>query len=599
MDAKPTWQLIATPPRKPNDPWDILLACCEEEAPFRANIGSQQSRQKLLRDITVRFEQLDTDDTKRALSREMEKLASAHQKRLKKKSNAKKPAKDEPRESQADRLVEIARTADLFHTPDGHDSVPYATFKRDEHFETFRLDSKGFERWLGQRYYVIHKKSPSEQALKEALGVISGIALHDGPEREVHIRLGEFEGAIYLDLGDSEWRVVRIDSDGWQVIGSTEAPVRFKRSRGTLPMAEPARGGDVNDLRDYLNMPSPQLDDQFMLLVGFLIMALMPRGPYPILVVNGEQGSAKTTLCKMARALIDPAKAPLRHPPTNERDLMIGAVNSRVCAYDNLSGVKQDLSDALCSLSTGAGFATRELYSDGDEAIFEAARPVMLNGINDLTGRADLADRAIHLHLPTIPPSIRQSEDTLWAGFEQAKPTLLGALLDAVCASLANQDSVYLESMPRMADFAITVIAAEGALGWEERAFLSAYENNRLETHHLAVEHAAIGPALLELLNRDGGVWRGTTQDLLHDLRNVDTPDISSRRDYPQTPKGMSNALGRLAPNLRALGIEVSHATERTNRGRLITIQKIEDSSSLPSHDHFGDDSDGSDDEYT
>jgi hypothetical protein len=104
----------------------------------------------------------------------------------------------------------------------------------------------------------------------------------------------------------------------------------------------------------------------------------------------------------VARRLIDPNGAPLRSEPREIRDIMIAATNGWIVAYDNLSRLPDWLSDALCRLSTGGGFSTRELCSDTDEVLFEAQRPVALNGIEELATRADLLDRAVLVYLPRI-----------------------------------------------------------------------------------------------------------------------------------------------------------------------------------------------------
>ena len=78
--------------------------------------------------------------------------------------------------------------------------------------------------------------------------------------------------------------------------------------------------------------------------------------------------------------------------------------------YDNASGLPDWLSDTFCRLATGGGFSTRELYSDADEVLFASTRPIVLNGIEDIVTRPDLADRAIVLTLPAIPESERKLE---------------------------------------------------------------------------------------------------------------------------------------------------------------------------------------------
>jgi hypothetical protein len=106
---------------------------------------------------------------------------------------------------------------------------------------------------------------------------------------------------------------------------------------------------------------------------------LRSGGPYPLLAIFGEQGSAKTVLSKLLKALIDPNAAPARALSREERELMIAANNGYLLAFDNLSALSLWLSDALCRLASGGSFAVRQLYTDDEEVLFEAARPILLN----------------------------------------------------------------------------------------------------------------------------------------------------------------------------------------------------------------------------
>lgn len=120
-------------------------------------------------------------------------------------------------------------------------------------------------------------------------------------------------------------------------------------------------------------------DDDFMMVVAWLVAALRHRGPYPILVLNGEQGSGKSVVSRMLRSLVDPSAAPIQAAPKDDRDLVVSAGNAWIMAFDNLCVVPAWFSDALCRLATGSDFATRMLHTDSAEVIFEAARPIILN----------------------------------------------------------------------------------------------------------------------------------------------------------------------------------------------------------------------------
>src|SRR5262249_24935954 len=138
------------------------------------------------------------------------------------------------------------------------------------------------------------------------------------------------------------------------------------------------------------------------LVEAFLVQAASPWGPYPVLDVEGPQGATKSTLQRMLRRLLDPNLADLRSQPKEPRDLAIAAGNGWFVALANLSHVPEWLSDCLCRLATGGGFGTRQLYTDGEEALFDAQRPIMLNGITRFVTRGDLRDRAVTAELPAL-----------------------------------------------------------------------------------------------------------------------------------------------------------------------------------------------------
>lgn len=202
--------------------------------------------------------------------------------------------------------------------------------------------------------YLASRGAPSSEALQSAVNVIEPKALFVGPDRPVFVRAGGFGERFYLDLGDELWRAVEIDATGWRVVD--RPPVRFRRAVGMQPLPTPIGGGSLEALRSFLNVKS---DEDFVLVVAWMVAVVRDRGPYPLLVVSGEQGSAKSTFSAVVRALLDPSGAPLRALPREERDLFIAASNGHVLAFDNVSGLPAWISDTLCRLATGGGFPAR------------------------------------------------------------------------------------------------------------------------------------------------------------------------------------------------------------------------------------------------
>jgi hypothetical protein len=294
------------------------------------------------------------------------------------------------------------------------------------------------------------------------------------------------------------------------------------------------------------------------------------------LAIYGEQGSAKSTTTRIVRELVDPNVAPLRSEPREPRDLMVAASNGWIIALENLSSLSVWLSDALCRLATGGGFSARQLYTDGEEKLFDAQRPVLLNGIVDVVTRPDLADRAVAITLPSIPEENRRPESEFWPRFNAAKPRILGALLDAVSMAIRNLPHTRLLRLPRMADFALWASAAEPALGVRPGTFLEVYGGNRAALNETALESSPVVPHLFRLLEEHRGAWEGAAGQLLEALNKL-APDAAKRQgDWPSKSNALSGILRRIAPNLRQAGIDLTFdKRDPITRRKLINIRTM------------------------
>jgi hypothetical protein len=325
----------------------------------------------------------------------------------------------------------------------------------------------------------------------------------------------------------------------------------------------------METLASFLNLPAG--DDQ-VLVVSWLLGALQHCGPFPLLAIAGEQGSAKTVLSKILRALIDPNVAPVRALPREERDLMIAANNSYVLAFDNLSNLPGWLSDALCRLASGGSFALRQLYTDADEVLFQAARPTILNVVT----RQDLADRAIFLTMGSLRDEQRRPEGELWREFELERPRILGALLDAVAQGLRMRDRIQFVRLPRMADFAKWATACETAL-WSSGTFRMTYDANRHRAVEDAVEADPLAACVRKMMAKQTR-WVGTASDLLNAVGVSGEYPAGKVQDWPKNPRALAGRLRRSQASLRTLGIEIAFKREGAEGNRIIKITSRMDS---------------------
>jgi hypothetical protein len=449
---------------------------------------------------------------------------------------------------------------EVFHTAGG---VAYADLVTDGHRETWPIRSQRFRNWVRRCYYRATGSAAGTAVIRSTLDLLEARAQFDAPERAANIRVAVHAGRMYVDCADEHWRAVAIDRDGWKVVGCP--PVRFRRSPGMLPLALPERDGSIEILQPFLNLSN---QNDFVLLVAWLLAALRPSGPYPVLAISGEQGSAKTVLSKLLRALVDPNMAPVRALP----ELMIAANHGHVLAFDNLSALPPWLSDALCRLASGGSFALRRLYTDDEEVLFKAARPIVLNGIEDVISRADLADRAIFLTLAPIEEKQRRSETELWREFERARPAILSALLDAVAHGLRALESVKPDRLPRMADFALWATACEPAL-WPAGTFNRAYAANRKAAIENIIDADPITAFVRELMNERSS-WTGNAADLLR-VSVEQSSQSGESTGRPKNPRALAAHLRRAQPCLRALGIDVAFGREGRAGTRVIRIRRL------------------------
>lgn len=470
-------------------------------------------------------------------------------------------AENKPRSAAAQLIGAGKQAAELFVTPEG---IAYATVVNQGRKESLKVLSTQFRRWLTTKGNDLGFV-PGSKAISDAAQSLEALAFQGGRKEQVFRRLARVEDHLWLDLADAEGRVVEVSRDGWNV--SKECPVRFIRHDNMAPLPMPEVGGCLDDLRRFINVT----EEQFPLIRGWLLDCYKGAGPYMILLINGEQGSAKSTATKLFRQLLDPVhKAPASRLQRDEWDLAISAEKNLLLCFDNVSTLPSWLSDALASLSTGAGLRIRSHYSMDEETVFGTAVPICFNGIPDFAENADLLDRAIKVTLPPISDDQRLSEDEFEAAFLAAKPKLLGALLDAVSAGLKYRESVQLPIRPRMARSALWITACETHLAGER--FHAVYERNREELNALAIESSPVAGAVLAWIETwETDSWEGTMTDLLEQLGNHVSGLVAVGNQFPKTSNKLSGELGRIAPALRREGVIVDKLKQ--NGKRLVTIK--------------------------
>lgn len=481
------------------------------------------------------------------------------------------------RKSQADILLELIKNANVEYFHD----CSSATFVRlpvNSHIETRATKAKVVKLWLSGQFYQATGKAVSQDALKQVLGVMEARAMFEGPKIELSLRVAEREGALWYDLANDDWQVIKIMLGSWEVV--IKPPALFIRAANTAAQVIPERveKRDVFKVLDFVNLSD---DGQKLLFIVELISCLIPTIPHTVSIWHGEKGSAKSSTMKIRRKLIDPAIQELQLMPKDTSELALLLSKNWMPSFDNLDGLPGSVSDILCVAATGGGISKRELYTDSDEIILSFLRCIALNGISEPVTRPDLLDRAILFELQRISEEQRKSESEFWSSFEEVRPKILGAMFQILADAMQIYPKVKLDKLPRMADFAKWGYAIGEALykdGGEK--FLQAFESNRQTANDEALAANPIAAAIVSLMNSKPQ-WSGTAGNLLIALVQVayDVGIDISARSWPRSAKGLAKRLKQVRSNLIEAGIILTQTHDSHSKQ---TVYSLGLSESIP-----------------
>lgn len=457
----------------------------------------------------------------------------------------------------------------------------YAVFNVNDHCETAWVRSKQFSKFIRWLYRHSEGRGLSEYYVNEIENELESIAIYEGQLANIYGRVGKTcDNNIIINPGWKDWKYIDVSAPGWAIKASVTSVSTvtqdslsphslFIRPRGMLPLPYPEKGkGSINDLRRFIGAVGD--DNRFLLIISFIIQSFFYDGPFPILVILAEPGSGKTFATNIIKNIFDPHEAMTMSIPRESRDVFAAAGVSWLMAYDNFSSVPQWLSDIFCRFSTGGAVIDREMYSNGDAYIYSAKRPAIVNGITDFFSQSDVIQRSIIINFRRIDPEDRRDEHELWSDFYGVAPGIFYDLLDILVKVLQLLPKIKVTKPSRMIDFCKLGTATGLALGYEEDAFMIAYEENQRSANDITLEASQIFPILKMVLEQDSS-FEGTPQELLTKLNSTNY-DVTRSKYWPKTPAILSGHLKRLAPNLRAAGYNVE--IWRDHNGRKISISR-------------------------
>ena len=459
-----------------------------------------------------------------------------------------------PRIPQSQQLLDCAAGVGLFCSREGQPFARFRISSEGGHL-LWPLRSSVFRSWLINRYDEIRPDPARSHTVRDAIRTLEARAFFNkAPLQRIGRRISPFPPdlessagpGIVLDLHDGNGQVVEIGPTGWRVEGYTDSCIAHGPSALPLPMPRQSphsisSGRDpLHTLAAMFSFPSAQ---HWHRCLAWLLAALRPQGPYPILIISGPAGSGKSTLARFLRHLVDPSLVPFSPLPGNADRLLRLAWDHWVLAFDHVSKIPQSAVDSICRVASGGGFILPD--SARDRVPVNICRPIILTGSSSLAQHPDLASLALHVELTSIGAARRRPESALQADFAGVHATALGALCNALSIALSRVGSVHVPAAPRLADLAYWTAAAAPAVAVTEREFLAA-----LDPAGSAPSPDLIVDAVRGWMSTQPS-WSGSATELLAHLRGLRVPGL------PLSAKGLSQYLNKMSHQLHSAGIHV------------------------------------------
>lgn len=410
------------------------------------------------------------------------------------------------------------------------------------------VESKEFEKWLNYRLLkddIMLEGKYFSMVLKAAISK----ATYEGKEITTFQRIARKNEVIYYDLNNSNSEIVKVTTDGFSIErNGTNVP--FLQNSTMLEQVKPKLDAEIEDvsrIKKYVTLN----ETDYKLFLILLITSFIEDISHPLLIINGSQGSAKSTLTRIYKKIVDPTIVEISAMPHKKEDLTLQLEHEYTCCFDNLVSIKNDVSNIMCMAITGGAHAKRKLYTNSDMVIYSFRRCIVLNGISWLSSQSDLLDRSIIVNLDRIKDQDRKTDEKIFNGFKQDLPYILGGIFKTLSKAMEIQPDLKVENLPRLADFGTWGYAVAEVLGIGGEEFLKLYKDNQTNITREILFSNPVAYALFEFMKKRLK-HECSIEQLYTELCDIaDTKNINKNDTmWARSPAYLSRRLNQLKVNL-------------------------------------------------
>lgn len=455
----------------------------------------------------------------------------------------------------ADMLVDyIEENVTLFKT---QTNDPYILVPDGGGNKPIKVASPEFLQWIRLKYRGLTAKTLSKEHINRVQETIAALALNGTDIRQTAVRVIKDGNEIFYDLMGDNATIVKTSPSNVEIVNSKDYPIIFERTGEMLPQIAPDLSTSPKELLPLLAKLFRVPDNQMILFAVYIVSAFEPSITHPMLIMQGEKGSAKSTALSLLSKLVSPTVNELSPLPSLQ-DLPSALSNGYFCCFDNLRKISQEVSDMLCVCVTGGSIRKRKLYSDNEVFCQNIKRMIALTGIEIAGAQTDLLDRSVIFNLNRISPDERLTQAEIIEEYQKLAPEILGSCFNTLANALALLPTVSLQRLPRMADFAKLGWCIAEAIGVGlGNIFFTQYEENQSITAAESVASSVFIDTVADFMN-DKPSWTGSVSALYIAIKaHAQFLGINTMiAEFPQAPNYISRRLNEYKSNLIEIGID-------------------------------------------
>lgn len=415
-------------------------------------------------------------------------------------------------------------------------------------------------------------QKPSKTLVNSLIEELKMHAMNVKDIEKVSFRYVIYKGNLYIYKGEGDL-LIKISKKGVKYVKNPEIKIVHSKHRGTLACQKEITANFELFLELFWKYVPIKNKQNQLLLLAYMIIACLPDSSYPILLITGPSGSAKSSTTRVIKSVIDPSSFELSAPLTSITDIKLAAAHNHLLAFDNNGDIfSSELQNLLCQLSTGAKIFDRKFYTNGEVIIIKLNRPVIFNGLQSPFSQDDVISRVLHIRLRPLTPAdyARTGGESNWKNqFEADLPKITCGFHDLLQRVFVIRDQIEMPNeLPRLGDFAKIGIALEHVLKLEKGSFLKAYENNLNYGSSLILEDSDLGQAVISLANSLDEATTFTRSELIQVLKKYS----QFSNAVPANSRAFKTELDRIEKALfQTKGIRIKHIN-RTRDGAKVEI---------------------------